>query len=319
MLHIIKNSGRQHLQMVCGRVLETVSNNTVRSGVTSSPWRLLAEKTFFSQLASTCRLGSFKPDLHLKCPGGQQRKGSPACVSSEFPQSVCSQSQRTLSQGSGKPPPRVTLRTRLVVTLLFGGGILAAWWFVRREKLHKIQLQRIEQLRQVALGKGDFSLLDHTGRRRTKSDFLGRWVLLYFGFTHCPDICPEELEKMTSVVHILDRELESPRIQPLFISVDPERDDVAAMEKYVKDFHPRLIGLTGTPEEVQEVGRDFRVYYSKGPKDEDNDYIVDHTVLMYLINPDGLFLDYYTSSKDDRQIAEGIRNHMKAYVKMPQN
>lgn len=309
MLHIIKNSGRQHRQMVCGRVLETVSNNTVRSGFThqSCPWRLGAEKTFFSKLASTCRLGSFKPDLHLKCPRGPARVSHP------------SQSQRTLSQGSGKPSPRVTLRTRLVVTLLFGGGILAAWWFVRREKQQKIQLQRIEQLRQVALGKGNFSLLDHTGRRRTKSDFLGRWVLLYFGFTHCPDICPEELEKMTSVVHILDQNLLLPRIQPLFISVDPERDDVAAIEKYVKDFHPRLIGLTGTPEEVKEVGREFRVYYSKGPKDEDNDYIVDHTVLMYLINPDGLFLDYYTSTKNDQQIAESIRNHVKAHMEMSKN
>uniref|UniRef100_A0A671MT32 SCO cytochrome c oxidase assembly protein 2 n=1 Tax=Sinocyclocheilus anshuiensis TaxID=1608454 RepID=A0A671MT32_9TELE len=162
----------------------------------------------------------------------------------------------------------------LVVMLLFGGGIIGTWWYVYQEKQQKIQMQRMEQLRKVAVGQGDFSLLDHTGQRRTKRDFLGRWVLLYFGFTHCPDICPDELDKLTNVVRTLDKDPSLPPVQPLFITVDPERDDVAAMAKYVKDFHPRLIGLTGTAEEVKQAGRDYRVYASAGPKDEDGDYIV---------------------------------------------
>lgn len=91
---------------------------------------------------------------------------------------------------------------------------------------------------------------------------------------------------------------------------------MAALEKYVKDFHPRLIGLTGTPEEVKVAGKDYRVYASPGPKDEDGDYIVDHTILIYLVNPDGLFLDYYNRMKDDVQIAESVRNHIKSYVKL---
>lgn len=179
-----------------------------------------------------------------------------------------------------------------------------------------LQRQRIEQLKQVAVGQGDFNLLDHTGQRRTKRDFRGRWVLMYFGFTHCPDICPDELEKMSSVVRGLDRDPQLPPVQPVFVSVDPDRDDVAAMARYVKDFHPRLLGLTGTAEEVREVSRAYRVYYSAGPKDEDNDYIVDHTVLIYLLSPDGLFLDYYNRSKDDKQIADSVRKHMKAHVKL---
>uniref|UniRef100_W5NMZ7 Synthesis of cytochrome C oxidase 2 n=2 Tax=Lepisosteus oculatus TaxID=7918 RepID=W5NMZ7_LEPOC len=230
---------------------------------------------------------------------------------------------RPFSQGApnGTSPkststPRIKLKTRLLVTLIFGGSILATWYFVRSEKEKKEQLRRIEQLRKVAIGQGDFDLVDHHGRPRTKKDFLGQWVLMYFGFTHCPDICPDELEKMSSVVSILDEHQELPRVQPIFVTVDPERDDIKAMASYVKDFHPRLLGLTGTPEQVKAAGKAYRVYYSMGPKDDDNDYIVDHTIIIYLLNPDGLFLDYYNRSKSDKQIAESIKKHMQTYVKL---
>uniref|UniRef100_A0A3B4UCB6 Synthesis of cytochrome C oxidase 2 n=1 Tax=Seriola dumerili TaxID=41447 RepID=A0A3B4UCB6_SERDU len=208
------------------------------------------------------------------------------------------------------------LRTRLLVTLLFGSGLLAVWLYVYSEKQQKLRQQRIQQLQRVALGQGSFSLLDHRGQRRTKRDFLGSWVLMYFGFTHCPDICPEELDKLSAVVSALDRDASLPPVQPLFITVDPERDDVPALARYVKDFHPRLIGLTGTSEEVKHAGQDYRVYASPGPKDEDGDYIVDHTILIYLISPDGLFLDYYNRTKDQEQITESIRNHVKNYIRL---
>uniref|UniRef100_UPI0037E8912F protein SCO2 homolog, mitochondrial n=1 Tax=Semicossyphus pulcher TaxID=241346 RepID=UPI0037E8912F len=221
-------------------------------------------------------------------------------------------------QNSSVRSARLKLRTRLVVTLLFGGGLLAVWWFVYTEKQQKLRRQRIQQLQQVALGQGSFSLLDHRGQRRTKQDFQGSWVLLYFGFTHCPDICPDELDKLSAVVSDLDRDSSLPPVQPLFITVDPERDDVPALARYVKDFHPRLIALTGTAEEVKHAGRDYRVYASPGPKDEDGDYIVDHTILIYLVNPDGLFLDYYNRMKNQEQIAESIRNHIRNHVPLPQ-
>ncbi|XP_074554203.1 protein SCO2 homolog, mitochondrial [Halichoeres trimaculatus] len=217
-------------------------------------------------------------------------------------------------QNSSVRSARLKLRTRLVVTLLFGGGLMGVWWYVYLEKQQNLRQQRVKQLQQVALGQGNFSLLDHKGQRRTKQDFLGSWVLLYFGFTHCPDICPDELDKMSAVISDLDRDSSLPPVQPVFITVDPERDDVPALARYVKDFHPRLIGLTGTPEEVKHAGRDYRVYASPGPKDEDGDYIVDHTILIYLVTPDGLFLDYYNRMKNQEQIAESIRNHIRSYV-----
>lgn len=227
------------------------------------------------------------------------------------------QQVRFSSQGrDSASAAKLKLRTRLLVTLLVGGGIVAVWWYVSWEKQQKLRRQRVEQLRQVALGQGTFSLLDHHGRRRTKEDFLGSWVLLYFGFTHCPDICPDELDKLSAVVASLDRDESLPPVQPLFITVDPERDDVAALARYVQDFHPRLIGLTGTPEEVKHAGRDYRVYASPGPKDEDGDYIVDHTILIYLISPDGLFVDYYNRMKNQDQIAESVKNRINGYVKI---
>ncbi|CAL8242373.1 unnamed protein product [Merluccius merluccius] len=222
-----------------------------------------------------------------------------------------------LSTGPGdgtQHTARIRLRTRLLVTLGLGAGLAAAGGYVYWEKRQTLRRQRVEQLKRVAVGQGDFSLTDHTGRRRRKEDFLGGWVLLYFGFTHCPDICPEELEKLSAAVASLDRDPALPRVQPLFITVDPERDDVAAVGRYVKDFHPRLIGLTGTDEEVRRAGRDYRVYASAGPKDEDGDYIVDHTILIYLVNPDGLFLDYYNRMKSEEQICQSVRNHMKEHV-----
>lgn len=214
--------------------------------------------------------------------------------------------------GAGKPRGP-GLRTRLLVTAVLGAGLGGVWLALRTEKEKLRQQQRTEALRQAAVGQGDFSLLDHRGQARCKADFRGQWVLMYFGFTHCPDICPDELEKLVQVVQRLEAEPGLPPVQPVFVTVDPERDDVAAMARYVRDFHPRLLGLTGSAEQVAEVSRSFRVYYSAGPKDEDRDYIVDHSIAIYLLSPDGLFTDYYGRSRSAEQIADSVRRHMAAF------
>lgn len=216
--------------------------------------------------------------------------------------------QSRQSQAKG---PR--FRTRLLITALFGAGLGGAWLAARAEKEQRRWQQRTEALRQAAVGQGDFSLLDHRGQARSKADFRGQWVLLYFGFTHCPDICPDELEKLVQVVEQLEAEPGLPPVQPVFITVDPERDTAAAMARYVQDFHPRLLGLTGSAEQVAQVTRSYRVYYSAGPKDEDQDYIVDHSIAIYLLSPDGLFTDYYGRAKSAQQIADSVRRHMAAF------
>ncbi|NXY60367.1 SCO2 protein, partial [Callaeas wilsoni] len=177
--------------------------------------------------------------------------------------------------------------------------------------------RRLRELRALALGQGDFELRDGSGAARRTADFRGRWVLLYFGFTHCPDVCPEELEKLSRAVELLERDPALPPVQPLFVTVDPERDDAAALERYLRDFHPRLVGLTGSPEQVRAAAAAFRVYVSAGPRDADGDYVVDHSVLTFLLDPDGLLRDCYGRSRTAEEVARSVRGHMDTYEPLP--
>jgi protein SCO1/2 len=135
----------------------------------------------------------------------------------------------------------------------------------------------------VSLG-GPFNLTDHTGRAVTERDFAGRWMLVYFGFTYCPDVCPTELGTMAAALDAMGPAGEA--VVPVLITVDPERDGPAQLADYVSRFHPRLVGLTGTPEQVADAARRYRVYYAKARRSEMTDYLVDHSGFTYLVGPD---------------------------------
>ncbi|XP_075926358.1 protein SCO1 homolog, mitochondrial-like isoform X2 [Petromyzon marinus] len=199
----------------------------------------------------------------------------------------------------------------LAVTFGIGAVLLLGMKSYKSQKEERMERERNRSVGRPNLG-GPFSLVDHTGAPRSDKDFLGHWVLLYFGFTHCPDICPEEMEKMIAVVDEIDAIPSLPNVTPLFITIDPERDTVEAVAKYVKEFSPKLIGLTGSADAINEMSRAFRVYYSQGPRDEDNDYIVDHTIIMYLLGPDGSFAEYFGQNKRASEISGAIASHMRA-------
>jgi len=136
------------------------------------------------------------------------------------------------------------------------------------------------------------------GTRVTSDDLKGQWVLLYFGFTKCPDICPQEMEKVTGVLHNLDAKGQA--VLPVFITIDPARDDGARLKSYFADneFHPRFLPLTGTFEQVRRACRAYRVYFTKPTEEEvkAGDYLIDHSIINYLLSPEGHFIEYFGKS-----------------------
>jgi protein SCO1/2 len=160
-----------------------------------------------------------------------------------------------------------------------------------------------------ALIGGPFTLTDQSGKTVTDADFKGKYMLVYFGFTFCPDVCPTELQVMAGAMEKLGDKAE--KVQPVFVTVDPERDTPEALAKYVKQFDPRLMGLTGTAEQIAHVAKEYRVFYEK-VKDDDGsgDYTMDHSSVVYLMGPDGGFLTFFPPATSPDQMAEKIGSLM---------
>jgi protein SCO1/2 len=149
---------------------------------------------------------------------------------------------------------------------------------------------------------GPFALTDHTGKLRTDADFRGKLMLVYFGFTFCPDICPTDLMAIGQAIDKLGPA--GDEVQPLFISVDPERDTAAHLAEYVPFFHPRLIGLTGDAAHIRDAARAYRVYYAKVAIGGAADYTFDHSGFIYLMDRDGKYVGFFPpGTPADRMVA----------------
>jgi protein SCO1/2 len=219
------------------------------------------------------------------------------------------------------------IRLLSLFLVLLIGGVWAVAWFGRApgESVADAFLRRIAALtggdmpapsaggiqlpQGVALG-GPFTLVDHTGRTVTERDFAGRPMLLYFGFTYCPDVCPTELGTIAAALDAMGPAGE--RVTPVLVTIDPERDTPAALADYVSRFHPRMIGLTGSAEQIAQAARAYRVYYAKVRPRDSTDYLMDHSSFIYFVGPDGRVRSLFRPETTPEAIAAAITSQLRA-------
>jgi protein SCO1/2 len=164
---------------------------------------------------------------------------------------------------------------------------------------------------------GRFELVDDQGETVTDATFAGSYLLVYFGYTFCPDICPTELDKMTSALEQFEgaHPERGAKVVPIFISVDPERDTQAALKDYTDYFHPRLVALSGTPAQLLEAAKSYKVYFAKVfPDDrsrESSEYLIDHSSQIYLMGPDARYLTHFVAGNSADDIAAELARRVE--------
>ena len=156
---------------------------------------------------------------------------------------------------------------------------------------------------------GPFQLTDHNGKSVSDRDYRDRYMLIFFGYTFCPDVCPTTLSTVTSAMEKLGPSY-AKKVVPIFITIDPERDSVAVMKDYVTAFSPDIVGLTGTPDEIAKVAKEFKVYAAKVKGDQPGNYTVDHSAILYLMGPDGKFVAHFTHGLSADDLAAGLKKHV---------
>lgn len=158
---------------------------------------------------------------------------------------------------------------------------------------------------------GPFSLVDQTGTVRTEKDFRGKLMLIYFGYTFCPDACPTALQVMSVALDKLGDKAQA--VTPIFITVDPARDTPKHMGEYVKNFHQGMVGLSGSAEQIKQAAKVYRVYYRKAEPaagSPPGDYLMDHSSIVYLMDREGRYITHFTHQSSSEQIEAAIREHL---------
>ena len=160
---------------------------------------------------------------------------------------------------------------------------------------------------------GAFDLFDHNGKRRTNSDFRGQFMLIYFGYSYCPDVCPTALQIMSTALQFLGKKAAS--IQPIFITVDPKRDTPEHLKDYVKNFYPGMVALTGTEDSIKEAAKKYRIYFSKAPQDKtqsnSDDYLIDHSSIVFLMGRDGKYITHFNHQTNAKAMAKIISKQLR--------
>ena len=196
-------------------------------------------------------------------------------------------------------PKVYAMAASAVVVALLGGTFLATQMGGSDDAFAGC---RASQSAGGAIG-GPFELVDETGATVTDTDVITGPTLIYFGYTFCPDVCPLDVLRNAQAVEILDEQ--GIEVTPVFISIDPERDTVDVVRDFTDNFHERMLGLTGSPEQVRAASQAYRTYYAKQDS-EDEYYLVDHTTMSYLVFPEQGFQEFYRRDVTPEQLAESL-------------
>lgn len=193
----------------------------------------------------------------------------------------------------------------LAIVIIAAGAALAEWFVIRNDDVTKAPNGLITS---VEIG-GPFSLTDHTGRQVTEADYHGNFALVFFGYTFCPDVCPTALGDIALALDELGTD--SVAVTPLMISIDPERDTPAVLAEYVPLFHERLVGLTGTVEQIKQVADAYRIFFRRVEDPQYTYYLMDHTSFAYLLDPEGNVVSLFRYGTSPEEMASIIRQHMR--------
>lgn len=190
--------------------------------------------------------------------------------------------------------------------MIIGCSILAVFAYQLRQPISYVQDLNERQLPNLG---GPFTLTDQFGKKRSDSDFRGKYMLVYFGYSFCPDVCPLGLQNIGAALDQLGRDLD--QVVPIFITVDPKRDTVENMHIYAQNWHSSFIMLTGTDKELDPVKQAYKVYAAKvKPDGTMADYLIDHSALVYLINREGKFIDFFPHTTEPAKIVELIKKQL---------
>ena len=205
---------------------------------------------------------------------------------------------------------------KLVLLSAFVGGIVVgtSGWLMWPEKTvvrSAAELMDVVMWSKEPIG-GPFALIDHTGRLRTDADFRGKLLLIYFGFTYCSDACPIDLQAIATAIDKLGPTGEA--VQPLFITVDPEKDTPEQLKAYVALFHPRLIGLTGDPTQIRKVTGEYKVYFAKTEPSKKANPNIDHSGFIFLVDSGGQYVGFFPPGTSADLMVEVIRPKLVSLV-----
>jgi cytochrome oxidase Cu insertion factor (SCO1/SenC/PrrC family) len=204
--------------------------------------------------------------------------------------------------------PGSRARTLTIVASLFGFGFLYGAAAADEQPSAEQAEQMMDDLMygRGTVG-GPFTLTDPAGKQRSDSEFRGRLMIVYFGYTFCPDVCPADLMAITQALDALGPAAEG--VQPVFITVDPERD-TKVLGEYVEAFHHSLVGLTGSPEEIRRVANSYKAFYAKVPDARGGGYSIDHTGVIYLMGRGGEYLGFMPPQTNPERLTEILRKYL---------